>query len=100
MDHNSNVDINHAYQKVTKRANLLQSPPSVREALQKRVEHGVFGYGRVEDHYYEALFQWQKKRVFTSAAGIVFLVNYIVVCVTSLVNRIGAILCENILIQT
>ena len=23
MDHNSNVDINHAYQKVTKRANLL-----------------------------------------------------------------------------
>lgn len=40
----------------------IQSPPSVREALQKRVEHGVFGYGRVEDHYYEALFQWQKKR--------------------------------------
>ena len=40
----------------------IQSPPSVREALAKRVEHGVFGYGRVEDHYYEAFFAWQKKR--------------------------------------
>lgn len=40
----------------------IQSPPSVREALQKRVEHGVFGYGRVEDHYYEAFFNWMKKR--------------------------------------
>ena len=40
----------------------IQSPPSVREALAKRVEHGVFGYGRVEDHYYGAFFAWQKKR--------------------------------------
>ena len=40
----------------------IQSPPSVREALAKRVEHGVFGYGRVEDHYYEAFFAWPKKR--------------------------------------
>ncbi len=40
----------------------IQSPPSVREALTKRVEHGVFGYGRVEDHYYDAFFAWQKKR--------------------------------------
>ena len=40
----------------------IQSPPSVREALQKRVEHGVFGYGRVEDHYYEAFFSWMKRR--------------------------------------
>lgn len=39
----------------------IQSPPSVREALAKRVEHGVFGYGKVEDHYFDAFFAWQKK---------------------------------------
>lgn len=39
----------------------IQSPASVREALHKRVEHGVFGYGKVEDHYFDAFFAWQKK---------------------------------------
>ncbi|MCI8948576.1 MAG: pyridoxal phosphate-dependent aminotransferase [Lachnospiraceae bacterium] len=39
----------------------IQSPESVREALKKRVEHGVFGYGKVEDSYFEAFFAWQKK---------------------------------------
>ena len=39
----------------------IQSPAAVREALVKRVEHGVFGYGRVEDSYFDAFFAWQKK---------------------------------------
>ncbi|MCC8026182.1 MAG: pyridoxal phosphate-dependent aminotransferase [Clostridium sp.] len=39
----------------------IQSPPSVRDALVKRVEHGVFGYGRMEDGYFDAFFAWQKK---------------------------------------
>lgn len=39
----------------------IQSPPAVREALKKRVEHGVFGYGKVEDSYYDAFFSWQKE---------------------------------------
>ena len=39
----------------------IQSPAAVREALTKRVEHGVFGYGKVEDSYYDAFFAWQKK---------------------------------------
>lgn len=39
----------------------VKSPKSVREALARRVEHGVFGYGKVEDSYYEAFFAWQKK---------------------------------------
>lgn len=39
----------------------IQSPAAVREALVKRVEHGVFGYGKVEDAYYDSFFAWQKK---------------------------------------
>lgn len=39
----------------------IQSPPSAREAMQKRIEHGTFGYGKVTDDYYEAFFGWQKK---------------------------------------
>ena len=39
----------------------IQSPPSAREAMAKRVAHGVFGYGKVEDSYFDAFFAWQKK---------------------------------------
>ncbi|WP_313156030.1 MalY/PatB family protein [Lacrimispora sp.] len=39
----------------------IQSPAAVREALVKRVEHGVFGYGTVEDTCFESFFAWQKK---------------------------------------
>ncbi|MDR1548337.1 MAG: pyridoxal phosphate-dependent aminotransferase [Hungatella sp.] len=39
----------------------IQSPAAVREALVKRVEHGVFGYGTVEEACFESFFAWQKK---------------------------------------
>lgn len=39
----------------------IQSPAAVREALIRRVEHGVFGYGKVEDAYFDSFFAWQKK---------------------------------------
>lgn len=39
----------------------IQSPAAAREAIMKRVEHGVFGYGKVEDSYYDAFFGWQKE---------------------------------------
>ncbi|WP_349944292.1 MalY/PatB family protein [Lacrimispora sp. BS-2] len=39
----------------------IQSPAAVREALAKRVDHGVFGYGTVEDACFESFFAWQKK---------------------------------------
>ena len=31
---------------------------AIREALHERVEHGVFGYTKVPDSYYEALNDW------------------------------------------
>lgn len=39
----------------------IQSPAAVKEALAKRVEHGVFGYSKVGDRYYDSFFSWQKK---------------------------------------
>ena len=32
------------------------------DALHKRVEHGVFGYTKVEDSYYDAMTNWFRRR--------------------------------------
>lgn len=36
----------------------FRTAPAVQEALMRRVQHGVFGYVRVPDAYYEALINW------------------------------------------
>ena len=36
--------------------------PEIQAALQKRLEHGVFGYELVPDSYYEAMHRWFKER--------------------------------------
>lgn len=36
--------------------------PTIRRALEKRVAHGIFGYTRVPDSYYEAVCRWFGKR--------------------------------------
>lgn len=36
--------------------------PCIIEALKKRVEHGIFGYTRVPDKYYEATIDWFSRR--------------------------------------
>ncbi|MBQ6747390.1 MAG: pyridoxal phosphate-dependent aminotransferase [Bacteroidaceae bacterium] len=40
----------------------FQTAPFVIEALRKRVEHGIFGYTRVPDSYYDAVVNWFQKR--------------------------------------
>ncbi|MCH5239879.1 MAG: pyridoxal phosphate-dependent aminotransferase [Muribaculaceae bacterium] len=40
----------------------FKTAPCIIEALKKRVEHGVFGYTRVPDEYYEATINWFKRR--------------------------------------
>lgn len=40
----------------------FRTAPVVVEALRKRVEHGVFGYTRVPDSYYEAVTDWFARR--------------------------------------
>lgn len=36
--------------------------PAITEALQRRMAHGIFGYTRVPEAYYEAVCRWFKKR--------------------------------------
>lgn len=40
----------------------FQAAPAIREALQRRVEHGVFGYTLVPESYYEAIINWFRRR--------------------------------------
>ncbi len=40
----------------------FRTAPPVVEALRKRVEHGIFGYVRVPDAYYEAVTNWFARR--------------------------------------
>lgn len=40
----------------------FQTAPCIIETLKKRVEHGIFGYTKVPDAYYEAIINWFKRR--------------------------------------
>lgn len=40
----------------------FRTAPSVIEALRKRVEHGIFGYTRVPQEYYDAVLHWLSRR--------------------------------------
>jgi len=40
----------------------FQTSPAIREALRKRVEHGVFGYTLVKESYYDAVISWFRRR--------------------------------------
>lgn len=40
----------------------FQTVPEIREALKKRVEHGIFGYSVVPDEWYEAYRSWWGRR--------------------------------------
>lgn len=40
----------------------FEASPAIREALRRRVEHGVFGYTHVPESYYEAIISWFDRR--------------------------------------
>lgn len=40
----------------------FEAAPCIREALRKRVEHGVFGYTEVPESYYQSIIDWNKRR--------------------------------------
>lgn len=40
----------------------FQTAPCIIEALRKRVEHGIFGYTRVPEEYYDAVVSWFSRR--------------------------------------
>lgn len=40
----------------------FRTAPAIVDALRQRVEHGIFGYTRVPDSYYEAVTSWFTRR--------------------------------------
>ena len=40
----------------------FKAPEQVIEALQKRIEHGVFGYSLISNSYYDSFINWEEKR--------------------------------------
>lgn len=40
----------------------FQTAPAVREAIEKRAAHGVFGYTDVEEDWYQAYMDWWERR--------------------------------------
>ena len=40
----------------------FEAAPAIREALRKRVDHGVFGYAIVQPSYYDAVIWWYERR--------------------------------------
>lgn len=40
----------------------FRTAPAITEALRQRVEHGIFGYTRVPDEYYETVTAWFRRR--------------------------------------
>ena len=40
----------------------FKSAPAILNALQKRVDHGIFGYTEIPDAFYDAIIRWWKRR--------------------------------------
>lgn len=78
----------------------FETAPEIREALEKRVRHGIFGYNIVPDEWYEAYINWWKKRHNT-----VFKKEWLLFCtgvvpaISSMVRKLTTV-GENVLIQT
>jgi cystathionine beta-lyase len=70
--------------------------PTIREALQKRLDHGVMGYNFRLPHYYEAIQNWVKKKYgyeieadwIVNSPGIVPAINIAVITLTQPGDRI------------
>ena len=74
--------------------------PCIREALERRVSHGVFGYNIVPDSWYKAYISWWKRRhAFTMDKDWLMYVTGVVPAISSIVRKLTTPN-ENVLIQT
>lgn len=64
----------------------FRTAPAIIKALQKRLEHGVFGYNIVPDEYYAAVINWFKRR-----HGVEYKKEWII-CTTGVMPAISAII--------
>ncbi len=78
----------------------FQTAPEIREALQQRVEHGVFGYSVVPDAWYDAVCGWWARRhAFCMERDWLIFCTGVVPALSSIVRKLTTA-GENVLIQT
>lgn len=78
----------------------FQAAPAIREAIAKRLEHGVFGYSVIPDEWYEAYVGWWKERHgFTIEKEWLIFTTGVVAAISSAVRKLTTV-GENVLVQT
>lgn len=78
----------------------FQTAPEIQTAIQKRVEHGVFGYSIIPDRWYQAIIDWWKrKHTFSIEKEWLTFCAGVVPAVSSIIRKLTTV-GENILVQT
>lgn len=78
----------------------FQTAPEIQKAIQKRVEHGVFGYSIIPDKWYQAIIDWWKrKHTFSIEKEWLTFCAGVVPAVSSIIRKLTTV-GENILVQT
>ncbi len=74
----------------------FQAPQEVLKVLQKRVDHGIFGYTGLTDSFYDSIINWMKERFdweikkdwIIATPGIVISINFAIQTYTKEKNKI------------
>lgn len=78
----------------------FETAPEIIEALQKRIEHGVFGYQNVTDDWYQAYQSWWNRRhQFKIEKDWLIFCTGVVPAISSIVRKVTTV-GENVLVQT
>ena len=78
----------------------FETAPEIIQALQKRIEHGVFGYQNVTDDWYQAYQSWWNRRhqFKIEKDWLIFCIG-VVPAISSIVRKVTTV-GENVLVQT
>lgn len=78
----------------------FQAAPPIREAIAKRLEHGVFGYSVIPDEWYGAYIGWWRERHgFTIEKDWLIFTTGVIPAISSAVRKLTTV-GENVLVQT
>lgn len=78
----------------------FQTAPEILEAIQKRVQHGIFGYSIIPDKWYEAIiYWWEKRHNLTLQKQWIIFCTGVIPAISSIIRKLTTV-GENILVQT
>ncbi len=78
----------------------FEALPEIREALQKTVDHGIFGYSSIPDEYFESISDyWASRHGYRFPTEDMVYCSGIVAAITSMVRKLTTP-AENVLLQT